>query len=67
MYATPSDKMYRFANCLVVLTAFNGTIAALRDPLYSLDSRVYTDRSMFGSASPWPSYIINSLHVYQYA
>jgi len=35
-----------------------------QDPLYSLDSRVYNDRSMFGNASPWPVYIINSLHLY---
>lgn len=44
--------------------AFPGMWASLKDPLFSLDSRVYTDRSLFGNASPWPVYIINSLHVY---
>jgi len=56
--------LHGFANTLVVLTAFNGMITALMDPLYSLDSRVYYDRTLFGSASPWPVYIINSLHAY---
>ena len=56
--------LHGFANLLVVITAFNGTITSLRDPLYSLDSRVYNDTSLLGSASPWPVYIINSLHVY---
>lgn len=56
--------VHGFANALVVVTAFNGTLASLRDPLYSLDSRVYNDKSFLGSASRWPVYIINALHVY---
>lgn len=56
--------LHGFGNLLVVITGFNGMVSSLRDPLYSLDSRVYFDRSLFGSASPWPAYIINSLHVY---
>jgi len=56
--------LHGFANFLVVITAFTGMITSLRDPLYSLDSRVYNDTSLLGSASPWPVYIINSLHVY---
>jgi len=56
--------LHGFANCLVVVTAMKGMLQSLRDPLYSLDSRKYNDRSVFGSASPWPVYIINSLHVY---
>jgi hypothetical protein len=56
--------LHGFANSLVVITAFNGMITALRDPLYSLDSRVYRDNSLLGNASTWPVYIINSLHVY---
>ena len=56
--------LHGFANMLVVVTAFNGTITSLRDPLYSLDSRIYRDKSLLGCASPWPVYIINALHVY---
>jgi len=56
--------LHGFANCLVVVTAMKGMLQSLRDPLYSLDSRKYNDTSLFGSASPWPVYIINSLHVY---
>jgi hypothetical protein len=45
--------LHGFANSLVVITAFNGMITSLRDPLYSLDSRVYFDKSILGSASPF--------------
>lgn len=56
--------LHGFGNLLVVITGFNGMITSLSDPLFSLDSRVYTDRSLLGNASPWPAYVINSLHVY---
>lgn len=56
--------LHSFANTLVVIVAFKGMWASLLDPLHSLDSRIYTDRSLFGNASVWPVYIINTLHVY---
>jgi len=36
----------------------------LYDPINAMDSAYHTDRSMFGTASPWPLTIINSVHVY---
>jgi len=57
-------SVHAFANLLVVLTGIRPTIATLLDPLDAMDDRVYNDSSIFGTASPWPTIITNSVHVY---
>jgi hypothetical protein len=39
-------------------------VTSLKDPFYCADSRIYNDTSLFGTASPWPTLVTNSVHVY---
>ena len=56
--------MHSFANLLVVATSIKSVLVVMKDPFNAMDSRIYHDRSVFGSASPWPIYIVNAVHVY---
>jgi len=56
--------VHSIANAGVCLTALTSMRAVLLDPVQALDGRVYTDASLFGSASAWPLTIINSVHLY---
>merc|ERR1712188_21226 len=52
---------HAFANALIGLTAVWTTFT---DPMNAVDSRVYSDTSLFGAASSWPLTIVNAVHVY---
>jgi len=57
-------SVHSFANLLVVATSIKSVLVVMKDPFNAMDSRIYHDRSVFGSASPWPIYIVNAVHVY---
>ena len=56
--------LHAFANLLVCATALPALIATFADPHSAMDSRVYDDTSLFGTASIWPLAIVNSVHIY---
>lgn len=57
-------SVHAFANFLVVITGFNAVIATLTDPIYALNADKYADSSVFGTGTPWPTIITNSVHIY---
>lgn len=57
-------SVHAFANFLVCLSALRATLATLADPLHAMDSSAHDDSGFFGSGSPWPLIIINSVHLY---
>jgi hypothetical protein len=57
-------SVHAFANLLVVITGFRAAIATLSDPIHALDANVYNDSSIFGTGTPWPTIITNSVHAY---
>jgi len=57
-------SVHAFANFLVVATSIQSVIVVCKDPLNAMDSRVYNDESVFGNASPWPIYVVNTVHIY---
>ena len=61
------SRCHAFGNLLVCITAAPSVWATLTDPAQAMDARVFTDRSLFGTASRWPLVIINSLHLYHMA
>ena len=52
------------ANLFVVLTGAHALGIMFVDPAYAMDSRNYSDTSLFGNASSWPLTFINAVHVY---
>ena len=55
---------HAFANALIVLTGLKAVWTTFTDPMNAVDSRVYSDTSLFGAASSWPLTIVNAVHVY---
>jgi hypothetical protein len=55
---------HAFANLGVVVTGARALAVTLIDPHNAMDSRVYSDITMFGAASSWPLTIINAVHAY---
>merc|ERR1712217_250209 len=53
--------LHSLANAFVCATALRSVCAVLSDPLHAMDGRVYTDATLFGSASIWPLTVINSV------
>jgi len=57
-------SIHAFANLLVCFTALPAIVATIMDPYGAMSADKYADTSVFGSASPWPILVINSVHVY---
>lgn len=55
---------HALANLVVVITGARAVAVMFADPLHAMDSRVYSDTSMFGAASAWPLTMINAVHAY---
>ena len=49
---------HAFANALIVLTGLKAVWTTFTDPMNAVDSRVYSDTSLFGAASSWPLTIV---------
>jgi len=56
--------VHAVANLAVVITGARAMWTTLTDPMNAVDSRVYSDTSMFGAASSWPLTVINAVHCY---
>ncbi len=56
--------VHALANLLVCVTGMHALVTLFRDPHNAVDSRVYGDTTMFGSASSWPLTFVNAVHVY---
>jgi len=52
------------ANLVVVVTGARALGVMFTDPINAMDSRVYSDTSLFGAASAWPLTMINAVHLY---
>jgi len=57
-------SVHAFANLLVVLTGLRATWTTLLDPAEAMNADKYMDSSVFGNATPWPTIITNSVHIY---
>ena len=57
-------SVHAFANLLVVLSGARAAFATLAYPIHALDAKIYNDASIFGTGTPWPTIITNSVHVY---
>jgi len=56
--------VHSFGNLFVVISALPAMLATLADPVESMSSVKYNDSSFFGTGTPWPILIVNSIHVY---
>jgi hypothetical protein len=56
--------VHAFANLLVVISALRATVATLLDPIHAFDNSIYEDTGFFGTGTPWPNIIVNSVHIY---
>jgi hypothetical protein len=57
-------SIHAFANLLVCITSIPAIVITITDPHDAMDSRIYSDTTIFGTASPWPIIIVNSVHIY---
>lgn len=57
-------SVHAFANLMVVLAGARATWTTLTDPINAMDGEKYSDVSVFGAGTPWPTIITNSVHIY---